>query len=300
MGTSAVASPLIEKAAHLVAYWEDLRTTEPHELRAHLTLGRMCVAFYEAIGMTEDWSLRTDFEFWPIRKEPLSLVLLVGRVDGQLRATMREGAEHDMKEHYSPAQLRKQLERGDYGILGSWAPWVNAYFLNAIRDALFGLLHSRVVGAAWKFAERHPAGDVVRDARAAIEDAEEHVPAFGPMPSPILQGMESKLVGKASHRARMIWRRLRQLDVRIPPQNIPLDRLRGRSPPPGMPRKGNALTLTEQLVLYLREELHLGNVATAQALEMQDWRQVRDARDAAHEKREKWRRFTQKRAGKSR
>lgn len=291
MGKSAAATAVIEEAAHIVAYWDDLRTTEPHELRAHLTLGRLCRAFYQALGIQGDWYLRTPWVFAPIHREPLTLVLLVGRVDGEICATMREGAAHDMEQHYSPKQLRHQLEKGDYGVLASWAPWVNAYFLNAIRDALFGLTHSTAYGAAWRHGDETPGAPAVKAARVAIQAADALIPAFRPIESPHLRTFHSRLLPKSSLRSQFIWRRVAQLDVRIPPQNLPLDRLRGRSPPPGMPHKGNALTITEQIIAYLHDELGMGVSAIASALEMEDFRQVPHALDSAKGKRERWKRF---------
>ena len=286
VGKSAPATPVIEEAARLVAYWNDLQSVQPHELRAHLALDRMCKAVYESLHTESDWHLTTSF--WvPVREEKLLVTILVGRVGRDVRAVMREGNPDDIPRYYPASKLRADLEDNKVGILASWELWINAYFLNGIRDALFGVSSSGA-GAAWHALEAYPQAEAARTAFAALRDAHPHIPAFSGRERGLLRQRPSVLGRQTSSRSALVWKRARQLDVRIPPQNVPLDKLRGRNPPEGMARKGNALTLTEKLVDYLRHDLGMSRVATADALEMEDWRQVRDAEDQVEKKRGRW------------
>jgi hypothetical protein len=211
-------------------------------------------------------------------------------------ATMREGHPSDLERHYPIGTLRAHLAAGDAGILASWRPWVNVYFWNAIRDALFGLpteANDRV-GAAWRRAAQRPGAHAAHLAWRTLGDrrlAKRHDPhatlwaefALAAMPAGIRDG--SELVS----RVEVVWRVADRLPVKTPPQNIPLDVLRTRHPPAGQRRKGRSLTVGQFVAWYLVRELRMDVDEAARHLGMEaDWRQVRDAVAEGDRKKAAW------------
>lgn len=272
----------MEDAAHLLAYWQDLQSVEPHELRGHLALSRMLCAFYQGLGLDGDWHLTASFQV-PMTSQPLVVTALVGHVGAETRATMREGNPKDIQKHYPAPVLREHLEQCDLGILSSWAVWGNAYFLHAIRDALF----KPGKGVAWKALDAHPNARTPHLARQALRPG--YAPTAVARRHHILDEPGGPRVDEhLAKRCQLVWKRVGQLSVRIPPQNVPLDEFQRRNPPPGVPRKGNALTLTEFLCSYLVRELGMNFTEAAERLGMDDWRQARRAVEKGDEKQASW------------
>jgi hypothetical protein len=287
-------TPLVQEAARLVALWEDLQSVEPHELRGHLVLARMCDAFAQAIHEVE-WHVTAPFTV-PVTQQELGVTVLVRNANDGPPATMREGHPSDLERHYPIGTLRAHLAAGDTGILASWRPWVNVYFWNAIRDALFGLPTngSERVGAAWRQAAQRPDANAVHLAWRTLADrrfATRHDPhatlradfALAEMPAWIRDD------GELVSRVEVVWRVAERLPVKIPPQNIPLDVLRTRHPPAGQRRKGRSLTVGQFVAWYLVRELRMDVDEAATHLGMEaDWRQVRDAVAEGDRKKAAW------------
>lgn len=272
------STEVVESAARVVAMWDLVHDVEPHQLRAHVALERLLIILFDQRPYEGDWHLEARFRV-PVTSEELLVYCLVGRVADETRATMIEGSPRDLPRHYTDEVLRERLVRKDRGVLGGWGLWTNVYFLNAIRDALFGANSPTYgqdpgLGVVWRDVVASPAGSLALAAlrtRAGVCDT----PDVETPPAP-----RAKLDA--------VLRTARRVDARVPSQNIPLDRLAAREPPAGVKRKGNALTLTEQLCWILNAENGMSVEEIGSALAMKDLSQVRGALNKAAEKRARW------------
>lgn len=290
----------LEKAAELVARWKDLWTVEVHELRQHLVLDGLLKAFYEGLRMERPWFLLATFPT-PLRDEPVAVAFAVGRFRDGLRATLQEGNPHDFQRPAFRDATLADLGRAEPRILGSAAAWINPYIAHGIRGALFGSPQS----ACWMDLQDRPEAEGPRLALWTLfhvnGQSREHLEALRGRPRPNttyqVQAWPWSRPGAfkpdpaMADRAEKVLARAAQLRVRIPPQNLALDAVRARNPPPGVRRKGLALTVTEQLCWHLVDEPRGPRFTAseaADALGIPDARQVRRALADAARKKAAW------------
>jgi len=287
---------IVPQAAELVASYWDLKAAQSWELKAHICIRRFLTKFAEAAGLAKTGLFLqlpmvrgTGFMQLPIN-------ILVQRIDDQTQVILTEDGRGIEKADYRE-QLRKRLKRGDHGLLDSWRAWTNPYLLGRVQSDVAWYLSD----ALWPLAQAG-SGDVARWAWAAIDWEESHDAGLRSAWSGRAPADHSYHVrhwpGEANReleadtlrplRAEAILQAAKDLNVRVPPQFIPLDALRSRTD--GIPlgeRKRKAPTVGQQACFWLvaaKDGLHMTEEEAREALGMDDWRQVRSTVAACRKK----------------
>lgn len=280
-------------AGELVALWQDVCGVTPEDARFGQALRSFVCRLAESSGQDE-LAVYTEAST-TIREEPIGFAVLVRVLNGNSQACMWEGNPHDWASGLSPNVLRSEMQAGRNGVFDAEDLWARAVFLNAARYSLARCDESGA-GALWMAVEKMP-GIAPRLALWAILHGDSRYLEWRgfrepgiPLavqewpwskPGPLKPNVEW---ANAADECREVARRLRPTGL---PLVVPTAVLRQRNPPSG-PRKGTALTITEQMCWYLIASRRMSPEAVRDALGMDDVRQVRSLMRAVKRKHEKW------------